>query len=234
MRVFAVGDLHGDYKSFKKSLEVFDKNKKNKDILIFLGDYADRGENGVEIIIELNEILEKRNDIFALKGNHEDYEEGIPMFSPCDLIEEANKKYPGGWESFWNNVLKPFLKKLKQAFIVEKVLFVHGGISSRIKSKEDLFKKEYEKDLIWSDPFSLEYEDHGYYSFSKEEAERLLKAIDCKLIVRSHQPYKAKDGKPFFELDKKVVTINSSSYYGKPFVLVINAKEANVEKVIPL
>lgn len=45
--------------------------------LIFLGDYADRGPKGVEVIDSVEELIGKYpGRLIALRGNHEDYTEG--------------------------------------------------------------------------------------------------------------------------------------------------------------
>jgi hypothetical protein len=239
-RVFVVGDLHGDFESFKNAVEFFDKNKKEDDILIFLGDYADRGPNGVEIISKLYELLKTRKDIKALKGNHEDYSEDGYISIESDLKKEVEKKKEktGGWEVFWSNTLKPFLGCLEPAYIVGEVLFVHGGISKQIQSREDLFKKENEKILLWSDPYSGEGEipnSRGAgVEFGEDVTDEVLQKLNLKRIVRSHEPYKARDGKPCYEHSGKVVTINSSTVYGKPFMIVVNPENAEIEGVISL
>ena len=46
-RVGVVGDLHGDYKALQSILRMVDFDS---DLLVFLGDYADRGPDGVEVI----------------------------------------------------------------------------------------------------------------------------------------------------------------------------------------
>jgi predicted MPP superfamily phosphohydrolase len=238
-KIFVVGDLHGDYESFKNAVEFFDKNKKGGDILIFLGDYADRGPNGVEIISHLYQLLQTRKDIVALKGNHEDYSKnGEPRFYPCDLIDEANAKVSGGWKAFWENTFQNFLVYLEPAYIVGEVLFVHGGISEKIQSREDLFKKENQEILLWSDPYSGEGEipnSRGAgVEFGEDVTNKVLRKLNLKLIVRSHQPNKASDGEPFFEHSGKVVTINSSIVYGLPFMVLVDPQRAKIEKVISL
>jgi predicted phosphodiesterase len=239
MKVFVVGDLHGDYESFKNAVKIFDENKKEGDILIFLGDYADRGPNGVEIISELFKLLKTRKDIVALKGNHEDYsKDGEPRFYPCDLIDEANTKINGGWEVFWKESFQNFLEYLKPAYIAGKVLFVHGGISKKIQSREELFKKENEEILLWSDPYDGEGEipsSRGAgVEFGEDVTNKVLQKLDIKLIIRSHQPNKAAYGQPYFEHSGKIVTINSSILYGIPFMVLVDPEKAKIEKVVSL
>ena len=55
-RLLVIGSIHGDYDSFRSLLHVADPSK---DCLIFLGDYADRGAFGIEIIDALNRLIEK-------------------------------------------------------------------------------------------------------------------------------------------------------------------------------
>ena len=66
-RIIAVGDIHGKFKRFMslwKKLYVTDE-----DLIIFLGDYVDRGESVAEVL-ERVMIHKKKNFIF-LRGNHE-------------------------------------------------------------------------------------------------------------------------------------------------------------------
>lgn len=63
MAVYACADLHGCYWAWEKIKEILQPN----DILYFLGDANDRGENGWEIIKELLD----DNRVIYLMGNHE-------------------------------------------------------------------------------------------------------------------------------------------------------------------
>ena len=98
-QIIIVGDLHGDYESFRRVRNLFNPKQ---DYVIFLGDYADRGPKGIEVIEGIKELVKKYPaKVIALKGNHEDYtERGKPTFTPCDLIGEAEEKR-GGWAARW-------------------------------------------------------------------------------------------------------------------------------------
>jgi hypothetical protein len=231
--VYAAGDLHGDYQSFKSILNVYEKIRKDS-LLIFLGDYADRGLYGVEIITELNKLLDSRKDIIALKGNHEIYTDGKPSFYPCDLIHEAEGKY-GSWKKFYHDVMLGFLPKLYVAAVINEVLFIHGGISSKIRSKEDLNKPENEKFLLWSDPSSIPGEHPNPRGagviFGEDITQKVLSSLGLKIIVRSHEPGKAAYG-PYVEHEGKIITVSSCSSYGvlwKPFLLRINTETRKYE-----
>ncbi len=75
----------------------------------------------------------------ALKGNHEDYsKDGEPQFDLCTFIGEAGKKRKN-WRRYFQKELEPFIKRLYLAAIIPgEFLFVHGGVSSKIRSLDDL------------------------------------------------------------------------------------------------
>lgn len=228
-RVIVAGDIHGDYESFQSIRSLFNPKQ---DLLTFLGDYADRGPSGIEVIDGVWELVRKHpGRVIAMKGNHEDYSEGgAPSFAPCDLMREAYEKR-GSWEAYFEGELKPFLDELYLAVLVPgEVLFVHGGVSNIVQNTGDLRhpSKEVEEVLLWSDPF----EGHGErpnmrgagIEFGKDVSKGVCRRLGVKRIVRSHEPRKAKDG-PYIEHDGRVVTISSTIIYGTvPFVLALPAK----------
>ena len=70
-KTYACSDLHGMYRLWEQIRDYCDETDK----IIFLGDAADRGKDGLKIIQEL--LTDKR--VTYLKGNHED------MFAICIL-----------------------------------------------------------------------------------------------------------------------------------------------------
>lgn len=232
--VYAVGDLHGDYGSFRKALAL--PGREEGSLLLFLGDYADRGPQGVEIITELSGLLDGRSDIVALKGNHEDYRDGSPVFSPSDLPREAEAKY-GSWSRFYKEVMEGFLDKLHIAAAVGRVLFVHAGVSEAIRSIEDLAKEENEADVLWSDPSEAPGEHFNPrgagVAFGEDVTRKVLSSLGLDLLVRSHEPRKAARG-PHLEHGGKVVTTNACTSYRepwKPFVLKVDTRSLGYEPV---
>jgi diadenosine tetraphosphatase ApaH/serine/threonine PP2A family protein phosphatase len=229
-RTFSViGDLHGDFEAFQVALKIVDPLK---DAIVFLGDYADRGPSGVEVIDAVNSL--KRNypqNVFALKGNHEDYTEaGQPEFWPCTLIDEVQNKGKD-WQRYFQNVFKPFILSLPLAMLVQgEILFVHGGISTKIRDIGDLKnpKRNVELDILWSDPIEGDGERPNWERggagvvFGQDVTESLCKLLEVRRIVRSHQPAKALTG-PFYSHKGRVITISSTSVYGgQPFMLNID------------
>ena len=69
-RILVIGDIHGHYKKFislYKKLEVTDD-----DLVIYLGDYIDRGPVGeTAYVLDFMMREVEKNNVIALRGNHE-------------------------------------------------------------------------------------------------------------------------------------------------------------------
>jgi len=228
-KIFVVGDLHGDFEVYSKILEDWHKERDKNANIVFLGDYGDRGSKSVEIIESLISFKDDKS-VIMLKGNHEDYiEDGTPTFWPCSLREEITKKR-GNYIDYFDTILYPFFDSLyTSAMLPGKVLFVHGGISTKINNMKSLENpsKELLKDLLWSDP--IEYpigerinDNRGIgVEFDKNILDTVMERLNVKLVVRSHQPDLANNGPYIF--NNKMATLSSTSYYGgKPHYLIIN------------
>jgi hypothetical protein len=229
-KVAVVGDLHGDSGTLQRILEVVDLDA---DLLVFLGDYADRGPDGIEVIRTITELRKKHpQNVVALKGNHEDFtQDGIPNFNPCTLIGEAETKL-GNWGLFFEKELLPFIETLPlSCFIQSNALLVHGGVSSKITSQKDLEEpsEELEIDLLWSDPFDGKGEDPNFgrgagVEFGADVSEAVCEALGVERIVRSHQPQLAAQ-KPHVMHDGRLITLNATTVYGGlPFIYFIDPK----------
>jgi diadenosine tetraphosphatase ApaH/serine/threonine PP2A family protein phosphatase len=229
-RVGVVGDLHGDNRALHAILKTVDLDA---DLLVFLGDYADRGPDGVEVTRTIRELRQLHpNNVVALMGNHEDYTvEGVPNFSPCTLIGEAEAK-TGSWDHYFQDEFKPFLDSLSLCAIIPgNALFVHGGVSSKIKSANDLSESsdELRMDLLWSDPVEGFGEDVNWgrgagVGFGADVSAAVCRVLGVERIIRSHQPQLAAAG-PYLMHGGRVVTVNATSVYGgKPFVYFLDPK----------
>jgi hypothetical protein len=231
-RIAIVGDIHGDYRALSALLKIINTTE---DLLVFLGDYADRGSFGVESIREINSLTKAYpQNVIALKGNHEDFsEDGTPNFRPCTIIEEAEHKI-GSWSTFFQKELKPFIEGLYIAAVLpNEVLLVHGGISSKLSSIKDLMSpsRVLEQDILWSDPFDGKGERRNQtrglgVEFGMDITLDVCEKIGVKKIIRSHQPKKARS-EPSYTHQGKVVTVHSTTVYGGiPFVYFIDSLDA--------
>ena len=92
------GDFHGDIHSFiamldslnqAGTLDGFRLAKPNR-YMVFLGDYTDRGNYGIEVLYTLLRLkLANPDRVFMARGNHED----VQMTPTYGFIAECQKKY---------------------------------------------------------------------------------------------------------------------------------------------
>jgi diadenosine tetraphosphatase ApaH/serine/threonine PP2A family protein phosphatase len=229
-KVAVVGDLHGDYRTLQNLLKIVDLKA---DLLVFLGDYADRGPDGVEVIRTVADLQKNHSEnVVALKGNHEDFtENGEPNFNPCTLVYEAEVK-KGNWSHYFLEELKPFIDSLSLCCLISgNALLLHGGISGKLKGLEDLREPSDElmMDLLWSDPKDGDGEEPNYsrgigVEFGPDVSAAVCDSLGVKRIIRSHQPQMAST-KPHIMHDGRVITVNTTSVYGgHPFIYFIDPK----------
>ena len=136
-RLFAIGDTHGCYDSFKELVENKIQLQKD-DKLILLGDYIDRGDKSKEVVDFIIELLGNGYNLIPLMGNHE------AMLLDAFKDEKNISKWiqNGGNEtlkSFEINSLKDieskyieFFKGLRYYYAFQDYLFVHGGFNDNL------------------------------------------------------------------------------------------------------
>jgi len=70
MFYYIIGDIHGCFSKLQNIYAKIQNIIEDEDIIIFLGDYIDRGSDSYNVIEFLISISDKHNIVF-LKGNHE-------------------------------------------------------------------------------------------------------------------------------------------------------------------
>lgn len=221
--VVVVGDLHGDLSFFENF--VLRANER----LVFLGDYADRGEEQFEVyyvVLRLKQELKER--VVLLRGNHE-FPPWLPV-SPHDLPYALARRL--GRNSFEiYEALKRLWSRLGIAAVVESFLCLHGGIPHELKSLKELAEPSPEilEEVLWNDPFSgegvLPSPRGAGFLFGRDVSEGVLRDLGFEALIRAHQ---ACEG---FKLDHeaKVITVFSCKRpYGlsKAAYLRFDPKEA--------
>ena len=95
-----ISDLHGDLESLIRILKetnfVQKMNQNNKAILIFLGDYGDRGIHSAEvyyIVLKLKLLFPEQ--VILMRGNHEGPEDLLA--SPHDLPMQFQARFGEKW-----------------------------------------------------------------------------------------------------------------------------------------
>jgi len=149
MRIFAVGDIHGCAEALERLLEKLPVDWES-DLLIFLGDYIDRGpepRRALEMVMDLQERYPER--VIALLGNHEwmflRYLRGIEpeVFlynggdrTLRDFFEEGRLEVPERH--------RRFLEERPLFYETEEYFFVHAGV----RPERPLTSQD-EEDLLW-------------------------------------------------------------------------------------
>jgi len=140
MRIHAFGDIHAQYFKLKRLVDrLFIKED---DLLVFVGDYIDRGDHSFEVIEYLIELDKKHNCVF-LKGNHEDmfmdYMSGINerLWIQNGGYAAAESYYKNGWKIGRNKHYLQreiprshieFYQNLKLYHESEDYIFVHAAL----------------------------------------------------------------------------------------------------------
>jgi len=197
---------------------VFDKYYDDADLIVFLGDYVDRGETGVENVgLIASKFLEDSSKIIMLRGNHES-----PLTNVYyGFLDEVTKKLGDtGYESF-----REFFQAMPYAVVVNNYLCVHGGIASGLEDVSQIAglpSPDLNPDdpmafeLLWNDPrdmidgFVPSLRGDGAFYFGTDVTEKFLQNNSLKGIIRGHEVV---DG--FREdMGGKVITVFSSRYHG--------------------
>lgn len=90
MSTYVISDIHGNYKKYKRLLEMIDF--KDKDTLYVLGDVIDRGPEGIKV---LKDMMSQPN-VIPILGNHEFMAKISLPFLMTEIIDETldQMKYP--------------------------------------------------------------------------------------------------------------------------------------------
>lgn len=167
-RYLAISDIHGEIDKFEQLLEQT-KFDSERDQLILLGDYIDRGTNSKAVIEKVMGL--KESGSVVLKGNHEDMME--KAFEHDDNIGRWMKN--GGGKTLLSygveestmasglTILNPlrehlaFIKKLDHYFETDDYIFVHAGVEPALSlSSTDPYR------LMW-----IRDEFHAGYNGNK-------------------------------------------------------------------
>lgn len=171
VRIYAVGDIHGRDDLLRSLLAEIERDASEtsgcRKVLIFLGDYVDRGLGARQVIERLSTLALPEFEMVFLKGNHE--------VALMQFLEDAQFgrtwKYYGGLETLhsygvddltlsdepadferarikFNEALplshRQFLSRLVLTAEFGDYFFVHAGVRPGIS-----LKRQAESDLLW-------------------------------------------------------------------------------------
>jgi serine/threonine protein phosphatase 1 len=225
-RIYAIGDVHGRADLLQRLVDRIRSHvtasPKSRPILVFLGDYIDRGPASREVIRQLLSLREHWEVIF-LKGNHESYLLEF-LDNPTKLPEWIHygglytlRSYGLQLKDYLNRIEQEliamsllevlykarhldFLRKLKTSYICGDFFFAHAGIRPGIP-----LDQQSEADLLYiRNDFLLHKKDLG------------------KIVVHGHTPVSQPD------IRSNRINIDTGAFVtGQLTCLVIERNEIN-------
>ena len=216
------GNIYGVYTDLMRYFESYGNpsdNIQNGDInvmqYIFLGDFCDRGNQSLEVILLLFALKVKYPDfIYLIRGHHEDKEinEFYGLGKECtEKLKEDIKNE----ESVFNKINQVFDLLPFGVLVDNTILCIHGGIGASIKSLDDISNiprptKIYQNpesyaqmnilDLLYSE-YDNEEDDESYsvntlrdknqkgfiVNYGKKRLDEFMQGNNINLIIAAHK-----------------------------------------------
>jgi hypothetical protein len=230
-----IGDLHGDFTALEFILNKRELEKNPEIRYVFLGDYVDRGPDGLRILIELVKLKKQYPDrVFLLKGNHELEEMNFRDGFLKDLKREYGTRR--GLD-LWKEINEGLFEELPLFLVVEDGTFVvHGNFAVGIidgnkavgiaNLKYLLATDKFKKQLLWNDPlrkgeiekckviaeglYSSQRDFHSEGCFKVQT--NLIDDMEFNLIIRAHEAVSYEEKGVFSKVtgEERCVTVFSS------------------------
>jgi len=201
-----VGDTHGDRDATQR---VFSQFLVSDNVIVFLGDYVDRGQDSAgNLELLLRTKLAHPNRVFLLMGNHEGW--AVTSFSPAD---------------FWQRLAPQEERAIAEALSFlpfaaahpRGVLALHGAMPDvdTIEELEEIqLGSSNWRRITWGDWADRpgQVVDPGAFgrpTFGRDAFETIAARLALKALVRSHQPFA-----PTYLFGDCCLTIFTSNAYG--------------------
>jgi serine/threonine protein phosphatase 1 len=142
-KTFVIGDIHGCYAELMGLMKKLPLDY-NKDIVVFLGDYVDRGPDSKKVINQLMKWQKKYPHWVFLMGNHEhmmidyflnkgQYDTGIWMYNGGDNTMESF----GNIHSNVTTEIIEWLSNLQKYYEDEEYFYCHAGLLPSMTLEEN-------------------------------------------------------------------------------------------------
>ncbi|TNF38266.1 MAG: serine/threonine protein phosphatase [Deltaproteobacteria bacterium] len=208
-----IGDLHGCYSCLKAALvqsQFFDKldaynanpHLFPKPLLVFLGDYIDRGIYSYDGVLRtvLETYLAAPDHVVVLRGNHEWYisknQKILPAVGPSEAYTELR---PLANDAFFKTFYTLF-ESLPVTLLFDKMCFVHAGAPP-----DSVFKEHYEDlsslnkwpmrfYMMWGDPSAaavippkLQKSPTARFAYGRLQAQGFFETLGTHAVIRGHE-----------------------------------------------
>jgi len=191
-----VGDIHGDLTAWNAIRSFL---KEENALFVFLGDYVDRGNNSLEIIVDLLEL--KRADpskFILLRGNHETKE----INEYYGFLWELQRKIPTNYHILYEKFNEVFSQMPIAVTINDnQIIGIHGGIPIQAESISNLMKipkgmisitNPLLLQVLWNDPddsisnYAPSPRGPGIYLFGWKIFNTFMNNSESKYLIRGH------------------------------------------------
>ncbi len=201
-----VGDTHGDRDATER---VLDRFPPGAHVLVFLGDYVDRGPDSLgNLTLLLEAKLAHPDRVFMLMGNHEAWT--VIRFSPADFWQALSPRE----EKAYGETLAelPFA-----AHHPAGVLALHGALPDVVRIEDiariELGSADWRK-ITWGDwadvpGYALGSGVSGRPTFGASYFAEVASRLGIRNLIRAHQP-----SAPTFLFEDRCLTLFTSRAYG--------------------
>lgn len=191
-RYLAVGDLHGDIDTLEKILAEWEAP------YLFLGDYVDRGDRGLEVVTKVFELMLDGKAV-VLRGNHE----SPIMNAEWGFLDELCDKLGRRCGVVYKEFEKTFASLPLVAVVNREIVALHGGIPFRedmtpasideVTKATDLIEPRHPLafQILWNDPCLCDHyapspRGAGAWLFGRRATAAFHKTHGTKILIRGH------------------------------------------------
>ncbi|KAL1825893.1 hypothetical protein DCAR_0314087 [Daucus carota subsp. sativus] len=226
------GDLHGQFGDLMRLFDEYGFPATTGDITyidyLFLGDYVDRGQHSLETITLLLALkIQYPDNVYMIRGNHEAPDVNKIFGFRVECIERMGEI---DGTSAWTRFNQLFNYLPLAALIDKKIICMHGGIGSSIRTVEQIEQLERPltidqqstvlMDLLWSDPTENDSVEGltpnargaGLVSFGPDLVIEFCKRNNLQLILRAHEC--VMDGFERFAQGRLITVFSATNYCG--------------------
>ncbi|HUH67014.1 MAG TPA: metallophosphoesterase family protein [Syntrophales bacterium] len=152
-KIFAIGDIHGCKSHLERLISELDIDA-DRDILVFMGDYVDRGPDPKGVIDFIIDLKTNIKNVVCLSGNHEEMflnycldrrdEELYMANGGMRTLESYGFAREGTGELILPENNREFFSGLRTYYETDEYIFVHAGLRPGIP-----LDRQEREDLIW-------------------------------------------------------------------------------------
>lgn len=246
-----IGDIHGDLESLVHILNdsgfLEKANQKEDVMLIFLGDYGDRGQYSAEVyyvILKLKQQFPQK--VVLMRGNHEGPED-LSVY-PHDLPVQFQQRFGKQGKTVYSCIRKLFDQLYNAVLVENRFILIHGGFPTHARSIDDLAyahkmypKEAFLEEMLWNDPEenisgTVPSPRGAGKLFGKSVTSAFLEMFKVNVLIRGHEP--CSDG---FKLNHEGRVLTLFSRKGEPYFnehgaylrLNLSLKTKNAEELLP-